>query len=469
MFISKFIQKLRGFLHHKEQQTRRISRKTLEFICLLIGAGLVASGTYGFAKLADLGLDWNREWVHSSPYLVWIVLPLGLAFLAWFTQKFTPYVAGSGIPQVIASISLPYGNTKERLVTLGQAIWKIPLTFLAMCIGGSVGREGPSVQVGAAVMLAWGKFCRKYNLAFKGLSSNELMATGAAGGLAAAFNAPLAGVIFAIEELGRGSNLRWEGRILLGVLTTGFILVLLQGNNPYFPRYTGVSIVPNILLWVGVCAFICGIFGGLFARLLSKGLAAYTPAQWRGWVRRHPIIVSLFLGLLLAALGFFTNHSTYGTGYPVVTQALDGQPVEANVGLSKLFATVFTYWSGIAGGIFTPALTTGAAIGTNIWQFTGGIVDQRFLVLLCMAAFLAAGTQAPVTASVIVMEMTGAQTELVWILATSLVASTVSRQICPKPFYHFAASRYRQRVQEDAKEENMTTEQANDGVEKKVG
>ena len=102
-------------------------------------------------------------------------------------------------------------------------------------MGASVGREGPSVQVGAAVMLAWGNFCRKYNFAFRGLSTNELIATGAAGGLAAAFNAPLAGVIFAIEELGRGVMLRWERRVLLGVLAAGFILVAIQGNSPYFP------------------------------------------------------------------------------------------------------------------------------------------------------------------------------------------------------------------------------------------
>jgi H+/Cl- antiporter ClcA len=94
-----------------------------------------------------------------------------------------------------------------------------------MAMGASVGREGPSVQVGAAVMLAWGNFCRKYNFAFRGLSTNELIATGAAGGLAAAFNAPLAGVIFAIEELGRSVMLRWERRVLLGVLAAGFILV----------------------------------------------------------------------------------------------------------------------------------------------------------------------------------------------------------------------------------------------------
>lgn len=96
-------------------------------------------------------------------------------------EKYTPYVGGSGIPQVIASINLPHSSYKTKLVKLSQTIWKIPLTFLAMLIGASVGREGPSVQVGAAVMLAWGNYCRKHNLAFRGLSTNELLATGAAG------------------------------------------------------------------------------------------------------------------------------------------------------------------------------------------------------------------------------------------------------------------------------------------------
>ncbi len=105
------------------------------------------------------------------------------------------------------------------------------------------------------------------------------------------------------------------------------------------------------MLWLLITAVICGFFGGLFARLLGKGLAAYLPAFMRGFVRRHPVIVAFILGLLLAALGTFTNHQTYGTGYAVVTQALNDQALDDSVGIAKLFATVFTYWSGIAGGI----------------------------------------------------------------------------------------------------------------------
>ena len=445
---------VRHFFHKKLRQTHRLSHKSIEFICLFIGATLVALFSFGFAKLADLGLELNAKWTAQHPFAVWFILPLGLVFLTWFTAKYTPYVGGSGIPQVIASISLPHSSYKTKLVTFAQTLWKIPLTFFAMLIGASVGREGPSVQVGAAVMLAWGNFCRKHNVAFHGLSTNELLATGAAGGLAAAFNAPLAGVIFAIEELGRGVMLRWERRVLLGVLAAGFILVSIQGNNPYFPRYHGTTEIPYLYLWLAICGIVCGILGGLFGRLLAKGVVGVSPKKWQSWIRRHPLYVAVILGIILAAIGTYSQGRTYGTGYNVVAQALDGQSISPEVGILKLFATVATYWNGIAGGIFTPSLTTDAGIGAMLWELSNGMVDQRFLVLLCMAAFLAGGTQSPVTASVVVMEMTGAQPTLIWLLISSIIASIISRQFNPKPFYHFAAARFRQRMQDlgDCKE-----------------
>ena len=156
---------------------------------------------------------------------------------------------------------------------------------------------------------------------------------------------------------------------------------------------------------------------------------------------------------MLAALGSYTHGQTYGTGYEVVARALEGQAIEPEIGILKLLATVTTYWNGIAGGIFTPSLTTGAGIGAMLWDISGGMVDQRFLVILCMAAFLAGGTQSPVTASIVVMEMTGAQPVLIWLLISSIIASIISRQFSPKPFYHFAAGRFRQQIQARQAEE----------------
>ncbi|MDP8080265.1 chloride channel protein [Phocoenobacter skyensis] len=447
MFIAKNLH----FLRHKLIQTTRLSRKSLDFLCLLIGSVIVSLTSLGFAKLADLGLELNIWWVKRYPYLAWIILPLGLAFLTWATKRFAPNVAGSGIPQVIASIKLPYTPFKTHLIKLETSLLKIPLTFLAMLIGASVGREGPSVQVGAAVMLAWGNFCRKHNLAFKGMCFNQLIATGAAGGLAAAFNAPLAGVIFAIEELGRGVILRWERRVLFGVLASGFIFVAIMGNNPYFSNYRGINSAPNMLMWVLLCAVINGILGGITARMIAKGPAGYVPPFLRGWVRRNPVVLAVLLGIILAALGVYSDGTTYGTGYSVVMSMLNDSPTDITadgIGILKILATIFTYWTGIAGGIFSPALTMGAGIGSDIWALTGGIVDERLLVLLSMSAFLAALTQSPLTAAVVVMEMTGSQSTMIWGIMGSLIASVVSRHFCPKPFYHLAAGRYRQQMQE---------------------
>ncbi len=142
-------------------QTQRLSRKTAAFAFLLAGAALVALTSLVFAKMADWALEQNAHWVQQSPWYAWLALPLGLPLIVWLTRRFAPYTSGSGIPQVLAALSLPYGAQKTRLVQLGRTMLKIPLTFLGMLAGASIGREGPSVQVGAAVMLAWGSWCEK--------------------------------------------------------------------------------------------------------------------------------------------------------------------------------------------------------------------------------------------------------------------------------------------------------------------
>ncbi|CUI34510.1 H(+)/Cl(-) exchange transporter ClcA [Achromobacter xylosoxidans] len=439
----------RHLLRRKLRQTNRLSRKSLPMALLLGGAALVALVSLGFAYLADLALEWNREWVGRAGWLALLVLPCALAALRWATLRFAPNAAGSGIPQVIGALSLPPGPSQRSLVSLAQVLWKIPLAFCGMLAGASIGREGPSVQVGAAVMLAWGDFWKRRGLQLRGFHANELLAAGAAGGLAAAFNAPLAGVIFAIEELGRGTVLRWQRLVLIGVLAAGFLVVAVQGNNPYFGTFAGAPLAHGMLWWVLICAALNGALGGIFARLLGKGPAATAPASWRAWIRAHPIWTAFAMGLALALIGLATAGSVYGTGYGAAADLLSGETqhaLPAGFGLAKLAATVASYWAGIPGGIFTPALTTGAGIGHHIWELAGEGVDQRVLVLVSMAAFLAAATQAPLTASVVVMEMTGSQPMLFWLLVGSLLASGVSRQFCPQPFYHLAAGRFRRQA-----------------------
>lgn len=456
MTLPHWLRRLRAFLRmllrRQVRHMRRLSRKSVQLILLLSGAALVALMSLGFAQLADRALAWNALWVQRAGWLAFIVLPVALAAIRWLTLRYAPNSAGSGIPQVIAALSLPPGPAQHGLISLRQTVWKIPLSFLGMLAGASIGREGPSVQVGAALMLAWGKFWQRRGLPLKGFHANELIAAGAAGGLAAAFNAPLAGMIFAIEELGRGTVLRWQRLVLIGVLASGFMVVAVIGNNPYFGTFSAAPLA-DMVGWVLLCGVVNGALGGIFARLLGKGVTASAPRKWRGWIRVHPILTAFAMGLLLALLGFLTHGAVYGTGYGMAATLLAGQSAgHDGFGVAKLAATVVSYWAGIPGGIFTPALTTGAGIGQQIWAWTGGEVDQRVLVLISMAAFLAAATQAPLTASVIVMEMTGSQPMLFWLLLASLSASLVSRQFCPHAFYHFAAGRFRrQALVEDAR------------------
>lgn len=434
------------YIAHKKAQTKRLSRHTFEMLFLLIGAALVAAVALFFAKTADIALEINIWLISKSEFFAWILLPGGMVIIARLTQRYAPYTSGSGIPQVIACINLPHGTHKTRLVWLQETILKIPLTFLGLICGASIGREGPSVQVGAAVMVAWGRWCRTHNLAFRGMEENNLLAIGAAGGLAAAFNAPLAGVVFAIEELGRDKNLRWERHIMIGVVASGLFLISVEGNYPYFGRIFPQTTLPHMLLWVMICALICGVAGGLFARFLSKGIVGFVPTSLRSWVRKHPLWIAFICGLILAAVGTYYQGQTYGTGYGLVFNALKGTPSDSidSIALGKWGATVASYWAGIPGGIFTPCLTAGGMIGEWISFLSGVPVD--LLVLLCMAAFLAAATQAPLTSAVVTMEMTGTQAAFFWVLVCCITASLTSRQFCPKPFYHFAASRFRQKM-----------------------
>ena len=433
---------------HKIHQTRRISRKSIAFLFLLAGSALVALTALLFAWMADFALETNAELVQKYPWFAWVALPFGLPLIVWITRRFAPYTSGSGIPQVLASLALPYGANKTRLIRLRETLLKIPLTFLAMCAGASVGREGPSVQVGAAVMSAWGAWCKKHGFAFRGMQENDLIAAGAAGGLAAAFNAPLAGVIFAIEELGREVMLRWERQILLGVLAAGFIQVAIQGNNPYFSGFSGDAL-DNMLGWVLGCGLACGIAGGLFGRTLYLGATAFAPAKWREHIRRHPLITAALIGILLAAIGTLYQGKTYGTGYHEAAQALRGiHEAPAGLAAAKWFSTILSYWAGTPGGIFTPSLTIGAVLGERIAVLTGLAQGTHVLVLLCMAAFLAGATQSPLTSAVVVMEMTGGQNLLFWLLIACIFASQVSRQFSPRPFYHAAGTRFKRQVEQ---------------------
>ncbi|NYI02933.1 chloride channel protein [Cupriavidus plantarum] len=435
----------RHAIARKSRQAGRISRTTMRYAVFMCGAAGVALFSLVFAWIAETALRWNAKLTAATPWLAFVMLPFGLAALRWLTIRYAAQARGSGIPQVLAAISLPPDSAPQRiLVSFRQAMWKVVLTAAALLAGASVGREGPSVQVGAAAMLSWGRWCEQ-KLRFRtGFHPNALICAGAAGGLASAFNTPLAGVVFAIEELGRGAAMRWDRVVLSGVLTAGFLTLSLLGNNPYFSIKVPILALHDAWGPVLMCAVVNGVLGGMFAKLLIGGVPGLLPARWRKWPQAHPIWVAFGCGLIVAAIGYGTAGATFGTGYEQASALINGHGDSTLwFGVGKFFATVLSYFAGIPGGIFTPALAIGAGIGDNVAHFLGFLPEPRMLALISMAAFLAAATQAPITASVIVMEMTRTQDLTVFLLASSLLASFLARQFCPHPFYHHMGHAFR--------------------------
>jgi H+/Cl- antiporter ClcA len=292
------------------------------------------------------------------------------------------------------------------------------------------------VHVGAALLYSLG---RRFGFADAAAAGRFILA-GAAAGLAAAFNTPLAGVVFAIEEMSGAFEHRMSGILLTAVIVAGVVSLGILGNYAYFGR---LDIgLPLGRAWWAVLAtgLICGLAGGLFAHLIlphDRGLRGRI-----GRLRaRHPVLFAAGCGLALVLLSQLTRTGLYGTGYAQARAILEGHDdTVAAFGVLKFFGNVASYWAGIPGGIFSPALAVGAGLGHNLSALVPGTAPSA-VVLLAMAAYLTGVTQAPLTATVISMELTANQQMAIPIMATCLLARAVSSLVCRKPVYRALAER----------------------------
>jgi H+/Cl- antiporter ClcA len=400
------------------------------------GAVAVGVAAIGLAKAADWALHTFQRLYHDHLWLALALCPLTIMAALTLTARVFPGAQGSGIPQVIAAIRQPV-LAERGLLSLRIAIGKLLMTLLGLLGGASIGREGPTVQIGAALMLSVGKWLR---LPERELGRSLILAGGAAG-VAAAFNAPLAGVVFAIEELSRSFEERTSGTVFTTVIVAGIVSLGLVGNYSYFGHTETLLTLSNGWLPILACGLICGIAGGMFARILilfSTGL----PGEFGRWIGRHPIWFGGICGVLLAALGLISGGTTFGTGYEQTKVLLNGSGgIGAAFGGLKLVATVISYVSGIPGGIFAPSLATGAGIGAEIARFMTS-APAGAVILLGMAAYFSGVVQAPITAVVIVTEMTDNQTMTVPLMAAAFIAYSVSRVICPDSLYKALAGRF---------------------------
>jgi H+/Cl- antiporter ClcA len=399
----------------------------------LLGAIAVGAAAVGFARGADIAQALFHHMSATWPYAPLLVTPLGFALLSWLTKAWCDGAQGSGIPQAIAARRSKDEAHRGVLMGARVTIGKVLFTILGLAVGASTGREGPTVQVGAAIMFAIGRFA--------GIGRQPgLILAGAAAGVAGAFNTPLAGIVFAIEEMAKSFDRRMNVLVIASVVIAGLCSLALIGDYSYFGQVSTRLATLGDWAAVALCGVLCGGFGGVFSRGVIH--IATSPAGWVGVLRRHRMLFAAGCGLAVAALGLVTDGFANGTAYAQTRTVLETGAVQPLwYAPAKLISTLLSSVSGVPGGLFSPSLSVGAAFGSWIHEIAPAI-DVQAVALLSMAAYFAGVVQSPLTAFVIVLEMTNDKAMVMPLMATALLAAGVSRLICPEPLYHALSYSY---------------------------
>jgi H+/Cl- antiporter ClcA len=397
-----------------------------------MGVGAIVVGLVAllFANLANDVIAIFKGWVANISWLPLILTPVGVAAIAIATRRFTPEGKGSGIPQVIAATDDPE-NSLGTLISLRVGIAKLLMTAAGLLAGASVGREGPTVQVSAAIMATLHRVFRVP------ITSGVIIAGGAAG-VAAAFNTPLAGVAFAIEELANSFEQRVALLVMTAILIAGIVSLGIAGDYVYFGTMPETLSLGRTFLLAPVAGVLGGLSGGLFARLVLA--LTYNRLRYLGPLAKRPVAWALLCGLAIAAIGIFTGV-TWGTGYAEAKAAVEGAHESLWFGPGKFLATLLSTVAGLPGGIFSPSLATGAGVG-NLLCLLFPNDPRGAVVLLGMTAYFTGVVRAPLTAVIIIVEATASRGMILPLFASALIADAAGRLVCKEKLYHALAREF---------------------------
>jgi H+/Cl- antiporter ClcA len=391
---------------------------------IIAGAILIGIVATLFAEAADwAGAVFGRFARHWHWFPI-VTTPLTFMALVGITRRYAPFARGSGIPQVIAAQADPNGAT-ATLISIRTVIAKAVLTIGAVLAGASVGREGPTVQLAAAVM---GFTHRCLRVPLRG----GVLIAGGAAGVAAAFNTPLAGLMFAIEELASAYEQRVTLLVLAAIVIAGMVAQSVQGDYIYFGGIGAHMPLLSALLVAPVAGIVGGMSGGLFSRVLLG--MALGRNRLTDWSRAHPVAFAGICGGIVAMLGVVTGL-TWGTGYAPARAMIVGVDAPLWFGPAKMIATAATAIAGLPGGIFAPSLAVGAGVG-NLLREIFPDEPASAVVILGMVAYFAGVVRAPLTAVIILSETTASRGLMLPMFATAFIADAASQWICREKLYH---------------------------------
>lgn len=412
--------------------------QALPFWIASIATGLAAvfyARVFAYAEEASRYLFEHKGW------LFLLLTPVCFVFARWLVVKYAPYARGSGIPQVIAGIELanPKQNEKvNRLLSLRVIVVKVLSSIVLVLGGGVIGREGPTIQIAGSIF-------RKINMWLPAwwpkISKRNMISAGAAAGLAAAFNTPLGGIVFAVEELTKTHISYFKTALFTAVIIAGLTAQGLMGSY----LYLGFPDISNVSTWIFGAVLLIAVITGLVGSMMSKLILVIF--RWRATFKskKQHIIYAAACGLLLAGIAFFVNERILWSGKEIMTTTLftADKHVAWYMPVFRTIGPLMSFTSGGAGGVFAPALSAGASIGS----FMAGVLhltpSNTNLIILCgMAGFLTGVTRTPFTSAILVLEMTNRDNVIFHLMLASMVAGIVATIVDKHSFYDHLKHQY---------------------------
>jgi chloride channel protein, CIC family len=373
------------------------------------------------------------EYLYALPYYIKIGVPVGGSLLVGLVSYFFAREArGHGVPEVMEAIALRGGKIRPRVV-----LAKLFSSSIYIGAGGSVGREGPVIQIGSAIGSAVGQFFKVNPKRLK-----TFVACGAASGIAAAFNAPVGGALFAVEViLGNFAVTQFSPIVIASVVATAVSRHYL-GDHPAFPVPGYELVSPLELIPYAVLGLLAALVSILFIKIL------YATEDYFHQKPIHDLIKPLIGGLLIGLMGIVVP-AIYGVGYDSMYMALEGKIawyVMAGYVLAKIIATSISLGSGGSGGVFAPALFLGTMLGGAFGAvvhilFPGITAGSGAYSMVGMAAVVAGTMHAPMTAILIIFEITNDYTIILPLMVSSIIATILTMKIKKESIYTLALAK----------------------------
>lgn len=411
------------------RKNRRLLKFYMQFFLLCVIGGI---GSACFALATNIAYSWCMKIYNFIGLGMLIYTPVIFVITAYVLKKYFPYAGGSGLPQGYA-LDIYEKDKLYQTYSLKTMFGKVILTFLSILGGASLGREGPTIQICASL------FSSMRNISAK--RKKFLIRIGSGVGIATAFNAPLGGIIFAIEEYIQHSDSKMNYALLSGIAIAGYFAILISGDYSYMGHVNIQSLFYNwhVVFISFIAGIICGLAGAFFTWVIV--LVSVDRGTLLDKLRnKNHLLTAFIFGFLIACLGLFSHGLSFGNGAETTREFLNnGINLPWYYAICKGIGTLFSVAATVPGGYFSTSLSIGAGIIGAIHNFVPTDIPVQQLYLLGMVGFLAAITNAPITAVVMIISIiANTQHFAMPLVFTSVVAARVAG--------FFGESVYRQQI-----------------------